>query len=242
MRTIAMALLTVALAACSGEQQQKQDVSLATDAAKFSYALGIDVGRSLKNFGGAIDEKAFQAGIHDALAGNAPRLSDEEMRKAKQQAMQKRMEEIRKQRKAEAEENLKKAEAFLAENAKKPEVKTTPSGLQYQVLREGNGKRPKAHDLVRVHYEGRLLDGTVFDSSYARKQPVVFRLDQVIPGWREGLQLMREGAKYRLWIPPKLGYGEHGAGSRIPPNALLVFDVELLSVQAGDEGAGGAGG
>ena len=123
-----------------------------------------------------------------------------------------------------------KGEAYLAENAKKEGVKTLASGLQYQVLREGNGNRPKATDKVKCHYEGMLVDGTVFDSSLQRGEPATFPLNQVIAGWTEGLQLMQEGAKYRFFIPYHLGYGERGAGNAIPPYAALIFDVELIEV------------
>jgi len=119
---------------------------------------------------------------------------------------------------------------YLAENKERAGVKTTASGLQYEVLKEGAGESPVATDTVAVHYEGRLTDGTVFDSSYQRGEPAVFRLDQVIPGWTEGVQLMKPGAKYRFTIPPELGYGPEGAGGVIPPNAVLVFDVELLAI------------
>ncbi len=130
-----------------------------------------------------------------------------------------------------AETNQKEGEAFLAANAKKPGVKTLPSGLQYLVLKEGTGKQPSATDLVTVHYSGTLINGTEFDSSYRRGQPATFPLNQVIKGWTEGVQLMKEGAKYRFFIPPQLAYGARGAGGVIGPNATLIFDVELLSVQ-----------
>jgi FKBP-type peptidyl-prolyl cis-trans isomerase len=122
------------------------------------------------------------------------------------------------------------AAEFLAANQERPGVKTTASGLQYEVLSEGQGESPVATDTVAVHYRGQLIDGTVFDSSYDRGEPAIFRLDQVIPGWTEGVQLMKPGAKYRFTIPPELGYGAEGAGGVIPPNAVLVFDVELLAV------------
>lgn len=130
-----------------------------------------------------------------------------------------------------AETELEKGEAFLKENAKKEGVKTTASGLQYQVLKEGDGKAPKATDVVKVHYKGTLLDGKEFDSSYKGGQPIEFPLNRVIPGWTEGVQLMKEGAKYKFFIPAKLAYGERGAGGVIPPNATLIFEVELLEVK-----------
>ena len=130
-----------------------------------------------------------------------------------------------------AEKNQKEGAAFLAANAKKADVKTTPSGLQYLVIKEGAGKQPTATDAVTVHYRGTLLDGTEFDSSYKRNQPATFPLNQVIKGWTEGVQLMKEGAKYRFFIPSELGYGQRGAGGLIGPNATLIFEVELISVQ-----------
>ncbi len=130
-----------------------------------------------------------------------------------------------------AETNQKEGEAFLADNARKPGVKTLPSGLQYLVIKEGTGKKPAATDSVTVHYKGTLINGTEFDSSYRRGQPATFPLNQVIKGWTEGVQLMKEGATYRFFIPPQLGYGARGAGGVIGPNATLIFDIELLSVQ-----------
>jgi FKBP-type peptidyl-prolyl cis-trans isomerase FkpA len=132
---------------------------------------------------------------------------------------------------ADAKSNLEAGQKFLAENAKKPGVQTTASGLQYQVITEGKGPKPKAGEVVRVHYKGALLDGKVFDSSYDRGQPVVFPIDQVVPGWQEGLQLMPVGSKYKLWIPANLGYGEKGTpGGPIGPNSTLVFDLELIDI------------
>ena len=132
---------------------------------------------------------------------------------------------------ADAKNNLEAGQKFFAENGKKPGVKTTASGLQYQVLTEGKGAKPKSGEVVRVHYKGALLDGKTFDSSYDRGQPVVFPMDQVVPGWQEGLQLMPVGSKYKLWIPGNLGYGDKGTpGGPIPPNATLVFDVELIDI------------
>ncbi|MCC8113555.1 MAG: FKBP-type peptidyl-prolyl cis-trans isomerase [Bacteroidales bacterium] len=130
-----------------------------------------------------------------------------------------------------ADRNLRQGQAFLAENAKRPEVTTTPSGLQYEVLRQGDGATPLATEEVEVNYEGRLLDGTVFDSSYQRGEPITFPLNRVIPGWTEGLQLMPIGSKYRLFIPSDLAYGQRGAGPAIGPNSTLVFDVELLDIK-----------
>lgn len=198
---------------------------------KVSYALGIGIGRQLSQMGAAdlnIDD--FAQAIKDVIAGDL-KLGDAEAQQIVQEFFAKQEEK----QKAEAAEKGKAAkqdgEKFLAENGKKEGVITTASGLQYQVLREGNGQSPKATDTVECHYEGTLIDGTKFDSSYDRGQTATFPLNQVIAGWTEGLQLMKEGGKYRFFIPYELGYGERGAGTSIPPFSTLVFDVELVSVK-----------
>lgn len=198
---------------------------------KLSYALGLGIGRQLAQMGAtglSIDD--FATAIKDVLAGAELKVSDREAQTIVQEFFRKQEEKVN----AEMAEKGKKAKAegeqYLAENANKEGVVTLPSGLQYKVLREGNGKKPKATDNVKCHYEGFLIDGTVFDSSIQRGEPAVFPLNQVIAGWTEGLQLMQEGAKYRFFIPYHLGYGEHGAGASIPPYAALVFDVELIEV------------
>ena len=190
---------------------------------KVAYALGTSIGLQLQQMGAnELDITDFSQGVKDALAGSPvmERAETEAVinefftRKSQEQAAKAKEEGAR----------------FLAENAKKEGVVTLPSGLQYQVLREGNGKKPKATDQVRCHYEGTLINGTVFDSSYKRGEPAVFGLNQVISGWTEGVQLMQEGAKYRFFIPYNLAYGERGAGQQIPPFAALIFDVELIEV------------
>ena len=198
---------------------------------KVCYALGIGIGRQLSQMGAAdlnIDD--FAQAIKDVIAGDL-KLGDAEAQQIVQEFFAKQEEK----QKAEAAEKGKAAkqdgEKFLAENGKKEGVITTASGLQYQVLREGNGQSPKATDTVECHYEGTLIDGTKFDSSYDRGQTATFPLNQVIAGWTEGLQLMKEGGKYRFFIPYELGYGERGAGASIPPFSTLVFDVELVSVK-----------
>lgn len=198
---------------------------------KVSYALGIGIGRQLSQMGAAdlnIDD--FAQAIKDVIAGGL-KLGDAEAQQIVQEFFAKQEEK----QKAEAAEKGKAAkqdgEKFLAENGKKEGVITTASGLQYQVLREGNGQSPKATDTVECHYEGTLIDGMKFDSSYDRGQTATFPLNQVIAGWTEGLQLMKEGGKYRFFIPYELGYGERGAGASIPPFSTLVFDVELVSVK-----------
>ena len=224
----------VALSACSqggnGAGAAKAP-DLASEKAKFSYALGQDVGNSLKRLGEPIDEAAFTLGVRDALSSAKPRIAPGQAQKIKAEVFRRRAEAQAKKQAEEARANAAEARAFLEKNAKAKGVRTTPSGLQYEVLRPGKGERPGPHDTVRVHYEGRLADGTVFDSSYKRGQPAVFALDRVVKGFAEGIQLMRVGAKYRFWIPPELGYGVHGAPPRIPSNAVLVFDVELLGIE-----------
>ncbi len=198
---------------------------------KVSYALGLGIGRQLSQMGADnLDIDDFAKAIKDILAGKKPEIDDAEAQTLVKDFFEK---QEAKQRAAAAEkfkETKEKGEAYLAENARKEGVVTLPSGLQYQVIKEGNGRRPKATDKVKCHYEGMLVDGTLFDSSIQRGEPATFPLNGVIKGWTEGLQLMQEGAKYRFFIPYHLGYGENGAGASIPPFAALVFDVELIEV------------
>ena len=199
---------------------------------KLSYALGIGIGSQLAGMGAKelnIDD--FAQAIKDVISGSELKVDNAEAQTLVQNFFQ---EQEAKQQAAAAEAGKvakAAAEAFLAENGKKDGVVTLPSGLQYQVLKEGDGKKPSATDQVVCHYEGTLIDGTVFDSSYQRNQPATFGLNQVIAGWTEGVQLMQEGAKYRFFIPYNLAYGERGAGAQIPPFAALVFDVELIEVK-----------
>lgn len=199
---------------------------------KFSYALGLGIGQQLKQMGlkDTLVIEDFAASIVDVLQDNDLKVSNQEAQVIVSSFFQKKEEEM-KAAQAEAGKAAKKeGEAFLAENAKKDGITVTKSGLQYEVLQEGAGKQPKATDTVRCHYEGRLLDGTIFDSSYKRNEPADFGLQQVIAGWTEGVQLMSEGSKYRFYIPYMLAYGEGGAGAMIPPFATLIFDVELIKV------------
>lgn len=198
---------------------------------KVSYALGMGIGSQLKDMGAEnINIDDFAQAIKDAIADNK-QLGDAEAQALVQEFFK---EQEKKQRAAAAErfkEGKAAGEKYLAENAKKEEVHVTESGLQYIVIKEGNGKKPKATDTVVCHYEGQLIDGTMFDSSIKRGEPASFGLNQVIAGWTEGLQLMQEGAKYRFFIPYHLGYGERGAGASIPPFSALIFDVELIEVK-----------
>lgn len=191
---------------------------------KVSYALGMSIGRQLQQMNAAeVNVDDFAQAIKDVFASKTS-LIDSEAQQAVQDFFQRKAEEQAGAAKAEGE-------AFLAENAKKEGVVSLPSGLQYQVLREGDGRKPAATDQVECHYEGTLINGQVFDSSYQRGQTATFGLNQVIAGWTEGLQLMQEGAKYRFFIPYHLAYGERGAGQSIPPFATLIFDVELVKVK-----------
>lgn len=199
---------------------------------QLSYALGLGIGHQLLQMnaeGLNIDD--FAQAIKDVMTGGELKMKEAEAQQMVQQffAEQEALQQAANAEKGKAAKA--KGEQFLAENAKKEGVKTTASGLQYQVLRDGNGKQPKATDQVECHYEGTLIDGTKFDSSYDRGQTATFPLNQVIAGWTEGLQLMHEGAKYRFFIPYQLAYGERGAGASIPPYAALIFDVELVAVK-----------
>ena len=191
---------------------------------KLSYALGMIIGHNLKGMNiEGLNTQEFSAGVAAVLAGEKTTLTDIEAQTLVQKYMQEKEAEASKAARAEGE-------AFLEENAKKDEVVVLPRGLQYTVLTEGTGKKPSATDQVKCHYEGRLISGEVFDSSYRRGEPAVFPLNGVIAGWTEGVQLMGEGAKFRFFIPYHLAYGERGAGQSIPPYAALIFDVELIEV------------
>lgn len=193
---------------------------------KISYALGLGIAHQLKSMG--IEDfsvEDFSQSVSDVLADKTPAMTNREAQELLNDYFQKKQKE-------EAEKAVAEGKVFLEANGKREGVTTTKSGLQYEVLTPGKGERsPKATDTVVCHYEGRLVSGKVFDSSYERNQPAEFGLNQVIPGWTEGLQLMSEGAKFRFYIPYLLGYGEQGAGPSIPPYSTLVFDVELISVK-----------
>ena len=199
---------------------------------KLSYALGHNIGHQLigMGLGKSLNVDDYAAAIRDVLEGRPEQMSAAEV----QQVLEHFFSELEERQQAEAIERGKAAraegEAFLNRNKLRPEVTTTASGLQYEVVKEGTGRQPKASDTVRCHYEGTLIDGTVFDSSYRRNQPAEFGLRQVISGWTEGVQLMKEGAVYKFYIPYNLAYGERGAGADIPPYAALIFTVELIKV------------
>jgi FKBP-type peptidyl-prolyl cis-trans isomerase len=206
---------------------------LKTQKDKVSYSVGLDMGRTLKSQSIEVDPSVVARGLQDALSNKKPLMTEEEIQKVMMEAQKQKQALTATQSRALGEKNLKEGDAFLAENKKKKGVVTLPSGLQYKILTEGKGKKPKATDTVTTHYKGTLIDGTEFDNSTKRGQPASFPLNGVIPGWTEALQLMPVGSKWELFIPGALAYGPRGSGSEIGPNATLVFEVELLSIEEG---------
>ena len=220
-------LLAATLAAMTLGAQAGDTVELKTLEQKIGYGAGLQMGQTLIQSGMDMDEAAVIQGLKDALAGRDPKLSARDMREAfvigQEKADQKKI--------ARGQKNLDEGQAFLAENGKKKGVVTTASGLQYKVIKAGSGKKPAKDGTVVTHYTGKLLDGTVFDSSRERGEPATFGVAQVIAGWTEVLQLMPQGARYEVYIPSDLAYGTAGAGGKIGPTATLVFDVELIEVK-----------
>lgn len=235
--TILVAILLTGINASA--QKKKKDkapkttesaVVLQTKLDSISYIIGHDIGKNLKTNEIEINKELFNAGISNGLSGNDSLLSEEETSKIMMQFQQEMMAKREQATAAVATEEKIKGKAFLEENKKQEGIKETPSGLQYKVITEGTGENPAAEDVVEVHYTGKLIDGTVFDSSVDRGQTVKFPLNGVIPGWTEGLQLMKPGAKYMLYIPSDLAYGDRGTGP-IPGGATLIFEVELISIE-----------
>ena len=209
----------------------KDQPALTDQKQKLSYALGMNIAHMLRGQSIEIDPAMFNKGLNDTYSGGKPLLTDEEAQSLiteMQKDMRKKMEEARAHA---AEDNKKAGDAFLAENKKAPGVVTLPSGLQYKVLKAGEGKKPTLDDTVVCQYRGTLIDGKEFDSSYKRNEPATFPVKGVIKGWTEALQLMPVGSKWQLFIPPDLAYGERGAGANIGPNATLIFEVELVSIK-----------
>ncbi len=232
--TFTFAIIGFTLNACAADPESKTpDLKNYKDS--LSYALGANIGDNLRNNlitdSIDVDYDKLASGFSAALKGGNVLLTKDQIQQIMilfQQDLKAR-DEL--QKKQELEANAKEGNKFLAENAKKEGVKTTSSGLQYKILKEGTGKKPTPASTVKVHYTGKLINGKVFDSSVQRGQPVEFKLNGVIPGWTEGLQLIKEGGKIILYIPPNLAYGERGAGQSVPPNATLIFEVELLEVK-----------
>ena len=229
---LALAVMSVHGASYAAKADNKSGAAInesSPDTQKVGYSFGYIIGKSNSDALKNLDLDSFVKGFKDGYSGNAGALTDDQIKatllKYKQAQDAQEMQTF----KTEADKNAKAGAAFLAENGKKAGVVTTNSGLQYLVIKQGTGKQPASDSRVKVHYEGRLIDGTVFDSSIDRGEPLTFPLNQVIAGWTEGVQLMKEGAKYRLFIPSTLAYGETGANT-IPPSSTLIFDVELLEV------------
>jgi FKBP-type peptidyl-prolyl cis-trans isomerase FklB len=234
-KVIAIAALCVGLAACQQtnnvSHNEKVAVELKDQQDKVTYSIGYNIGNNLKQQKIDVRPEVLSKGINDALSGGEQMMTQEEMQATMKEFQSEQMAKMQKEREELASKNKTEGEKFLAENKKKEGVVTLDSGLQYEVIKEGNGNKPSASDTVVVHYKGTLLDGTEFDSSYKRGQPATFPVNGVIPGWTEALQLMKEGAKWKLFIPSDLAYGERGAGRVIGPNATLIFDVELIEIK-----------
>ncbi|MBY6285030.1 FKBP-type peptidyl-prolyl cis-trans isomerase [Neisseria subflava] len=227
--------------AASAASNATADASaIGSTAQQASYAMGVDIGRSLKQMkdqGTEIDLKVFTEAMEAMFEGKEVKMTEAQAQEVMMKFLQEQQEKAAAKRTEDAKANLEKGEAFLKENATKEGVKTSASGLQYKITKEGEGKKPTKDDMVTVEYEGRLIDGTVFDSSKANGGPVSFPVSQVIPGWTEGIQLLKEGGEATFYIPAKLAYREVGAGDKIGPNATLVFDVKLVKVGAPDAAA-----
>jgi FKBP-type peptidyl-prolyl cis-trans isomerase FklB len=224
-------IAAVALVGLIGSTATAAETTLKDDQDRESYSVGYQIGSNFKRQGIELKSEPFSKGMQDALSGSASALSKEDIEKALASLQQRAGAAQQKLQKETSDNNLSAGKAFMDENGKKEGVVTLPSGLQYKILTEGNGAKPKPTDTVTVNYRGTLIDGTEFDSSYKRGQPASFRLDQVVKGWTEGLQLLKQGSKAQLVIPPALGYGERGAGP-IAANSTLVFEVELVGIEA----------
>ena len=228
-RRLAMAMCGVV--ALSGASFAADAPELKTDKEKISYSIGMDIGGNLKRGSVEVDPDLLARGLKDSYGGGKTILTEDQARQALEEFQKALMAKQAETMKILSEKNKADGEKFLAENAKKEGVKVLPSGLQYKELTPGTGKSPKTTDTVTTHYKGMLIDGAEFDSSYKRGEPATFPVSGVIPGWTEALQLMKEGAKWQLFIPSKLAYGEKGVGQVIGPNATLIFEVELLTVK-----------
>jgi FKBP-type peptidyl-prolyl cis-trans isomerases 1 len=198
---------------------------------KISYSIGVNIGKNMKTQGIDLDQGLLTQGIKDGLNSSKTAMSDKDMEETMTAFQQEMMGKMQAKQKVDGEKNVKEGEAFLAANKKKEGVVTLPSGLQYKILKSGDGPKPTKEQTVKCHYRGTLIDGTEFDSSYKRGEPTEFPVGQVIKGWTEALQLMPVGSKWQLFIPSDLAYGPNGAGQMIGPNATLIFDIELISIK-----------
>ena len=234
---VAFCVSLLALAGCKDSKAPEDaaktegGTAITTDAQRMGYSLGASMGRQFRNDKLQVDAEALAKGVREGFTLDKLALTDEEVAAGMQQLQKTHTERMQAEQKAAADKNLAEGETFLKENATKEGVVTTESGLQYKIVTAGEGPKPGAEDVVKVHYRGTLIDGTEFDSSYKRGEPVTFPVGGVIPGWVEALQLMPVGSKWELYIPSGLAYGPGGAGSQIGPNSALKFEVELLSIE-----------
>ena len=228
MKSLSIAVITLVFC-CAALAQEKTTLKDSKD--KVSYSIGLDIGSTLKKQKVDINADALSAGLRDALSGAKPQMTDEQIKETMMTFSKELADKQQAASREAGQKNATEGEKFLAENKTKPGVKTTASGLQYKVLKEGTGASPKETDTVVTHYRGTLLDGTEFDSSYKRNEPASFPVNGVIRGWSEALQLMKKGGKYQLFIAPNLAYGPRGAGQEIGPNATLIFEVELIDIK-----------
>lgn len=226
-----MCIVLLCLVVMTFQLSAQTKSTLTTEKDKVSYIIGTDIAKNLKKQGIDIDPEFLFKGLQDAFTNQKLILSDSEIQQVMTAFQQEMMAKQSKETGELAEKNQKEGDAFLAANKKKDSVITLPSGLQYKILVEGSGKKPTLNDTVTTNYSGTLIDGTEFDNSYKRGEPATFPVNGVIPGWTEALQHMKVGAKWQLFIPSKLAYGERGAGQTIGPNATLIFEVELLSIK-----------
>lgn len=229
MKTLLVAVLSILLV--SGCSNAKENLTLKDEKDKVSYGIGFNIGKDFKTQSVEITPEILLKGIKDALAGGTPMMTEQEMQVSMTNFRKEMSAKLAEKAKVDSEKNKKEGEAFLVENKTKEGVKTTASGLQYKIIKEGNGPQPKVTDTVTVNYSGTFINGTEFDSSYKRGEPASFPLNGVIPGWIEALQLMKVGSKWQIFLPSDLAYGENSMqGSPIGPNSTLIFDVELLSI------------
>ncbi|MEK6754903.1 MAG: FKBP-type peptidyl-prolyl cis-trans isomerase [Bacteroidota bacterium] len=229
MRSSLLVLISILLLPFLLGAQQKGPLKTQKD--KVSYSIGLSIGKNFKQQLVEVDLNLLIRGIKDGLTDSKALLSDNEVREVMTTFQKEQTAKMSENAKKVGEKNKREGDVFLAENKKKPGVKTLPSGLQYKILKEGTGKNPRATDSVTTHYRGTLLNGKEFDSSYGRGEPTTFPVNRVIPGWTEALQLMKVGSKWQLFVPPQLAYGENGAGPNIGPNATLIFEVELIGIK-----------
>ena len=235
LRLFAVMITLLFLAGCAPEEASSApEVKLDNAKNRISYTIGVNIGQDFKSQKMDVDPDVLLMGLKDTLAGKELQLTEDEMVQEIQTFQKEMQEKMMAEMEALAAQNKTAGEAFLAENSQQDGVVVTESGLQYKILEAGEGDAPGPADVATVHYRGTLIDGTQFDSSYDRDQPATFPVGGVIAGWTEALQLMKPGAKWQLFIPAELAYGERGAGQDIGPNATLLFDVELISVEKGE--------